>query len=537
MIKIVEVDVLINQAGADGVGVPTGGTTGQVLKKNSNTNHDTVWQDETGGGGGSDENYTTAEKNKLASITAIFTTALETAYNSAVTWISTNGTNLLNHLGLTNNPHSVTKTQVGLGNVDNTSDVNKPVSTAQQTALDLKMSKSVYDPDNRATSYYLKYSEVLNNGSNITLNSTHSDNTVLITQGGSATNINVQIWTSTTKTTVKIYNATIYNLTIKDMLSNDIVTLIYGESLIVYWQNSIYNYIHEDYNSQKQSTLISGSNIKTINSTSILGPGNLLIDKNSIGLGNVPNLDTSTTANITDSANKRYVTDANLTLIANTSGANTGDNATNSQYSGLASSKQDTLVSATNIKTINTASLLGSGNINLGEIPRKSGLYYYPTGSTGVSFGTITLNRLFAQRFDVGTVGQTFDRIGIGCLASAGSFLRLGVYSDTNGFPDALITDFGQLNTAVAGANLLTISQSLSGVVWIVGVGQSVAPSVSRRNLFEDSSIAGGDPYSQGASIGYYIDSITGGLPSSWGSNVNYIYQAYVAPKIILRKA
>jgi hypothetical protein len=32
----------------------------------------------------------------------------------------------------------ITKTMVGLGNVDNTSDANKPVSTAQQTALDLK---------------------------------------------------------------------------------------------------------------------------------------------------------------------------------------------------------------------------------------------------------------------------------------------------------------------------------------------------------------------------------------------------------------
>lgn len=31
-----------------------------------------------------------------------------------------------------------TKTQIGLGNVNNTSDANKPVSTAQQTALDLK---------------------------------------------------------------------------------------------------------------------------------------------------------------------------------------------------------------------------------------------------------------------------------------------------------------------------------------------------------------------------------------------------------------
>lgn len=33
------------------------------------------------------------------------------------------------------NPHGVTKAQVGLGNVDNTSDINKPVSTAQQAAI------------------------------------------------------------------------------------------------------------------------------------------------------------------------------------------------------------------------------------------------------------------------------------------------------------------------------------------------------------------------------------------------------------------
>ena len=36
------------------------------------------------------------------------------------------------------NPHGVTKAQVGLGNVDNTADSAKPVSTAQQTALDAK---------------------------------------------------------------------------------------------------------------------------------------------------------------------------------------------------------------------------------------------------------------------------------------------------------------------------------------------------------------------------------------------------------------
>ena len=42
------------------------------------------------------------------------------------------------HIARVDNPHNVTKTQVGLGNVDNTSDANKPISTATQNALNLK---------------------------------------------------------------------------------------------------------------------------------------------------------------------------------------------------------------------------------------------------------------------------------------------------------------------------------------------------------------------------------------------------------------
>jgi hypothetical protein len=152
----------------------------------------------------------------------------------------------------------------------------------------------------------------------------------------------------------------------------------------------------------KQATLVSGTNIKTINSTSILGSGNIAISSAVAWggvtgtLSNQTDLQTAldlkvtgnsaitgatktkitydakglvtagadaTTADIADSTNKRYVTDAQSTVIGNTSGTNTGDNATNSQYSGLAASKQDTLVSATNIKTINSTTVLGSGNI------------------------------------------------------------------------------------------------------------------------------------------------------------------------------
>ena len=40
------------------------------------------------------------------------------------------------------NPHNVTKAQIGLGDVDNTSDADKPISTLTQAALDSKLAKS-----------------------------------------------------------------------------------------------------------------------------------------------------------------------------------------------------------------------------------------------------------------------------------------------------------------------------------------------------------------------------------------------------------
>jgi hypothetical protein len=152
----------------------------------------------------------------------------------------------------------------------------------------------------------------------------------------------------------------------------------------------------------KQATLVSGTNIKTVNNTSLLGSGNISIssavawggvtgtlsnqtdlqtaldgkvDENSAITGATKTKVTydqkglvtagadATTADIASSTDKRYVTDAQLVVVGNTSGTNTGDNATNSQYSGLAASKQDTLVSGTNIKTINSTTLLGSGNV------------------------------------------------------------------------------------------------------------------------------------------------------------------------------
>lgn len=56
---------------------------------------------------------------------------LKNALNSKVS-----SSQLTAHTGDKNNPHEVTKEQVGLSDVDNTSDANKPISTAQQEKFD-----------------------------------------------------------------------------------------------------------------------------------------------------------------------------------------------------------------------------------------------------------------------------------------------------------------------------------------------------------------------------------------------------------------
>ena len=69
--------------------------------------------------------------------------AIESAATTLAGRVTTAESSLSGHIAATNNPHSVTAAQVGLGNVDNTSDANKPVSSATQSALDAKQIKNV----------------------------------------------------------------------------------------------------------------------------------------------------------------------------------------------------------------------------------------------------------------------------------------------------------------------------------------------------------------------------------------------------------
>ncbi len=102
--------------------------------------------DAAGGGGGSEATTVADTATVDLVLTGTQITANVIPGGIAHSGLSGVGTNthatIDTHLASTANPHTVTKAQVGLGSVDDTSDANKPVSTAQQTALNLKRDNS-----------------------------------------------------------------------------------------------------------------------------------------------------------------------------------------------------------------------------------------------------------------------------------------------------------------------------------------------------------------------------------------------------------
>lgn len=76
---------------------------------------------------------------------------METMRDELTEVIDAGGKTVNEHKADLNNPHKVTKAQVGLGDCDNTSDLDKPVSTAVQAALDLKAAIAYVDAQDAAS--------------------------------------------------------------------------------------------------------------------------------------------------------------------------------------------------------------------------------------------------------------------------------------------------------------------------------------------------------------------------------------------------
>ena len=368
----------------------------------------------------------------LATVRATVLTGLITANSTVVSATNTvleaigflqkqsiDTTTLLSaHTGNTANPHSVSKTQVGLSEVDNTSDLNKPVSTAQATA------------DSAVQAASTPIAHVGSNGT------AHAVATTTVNGFLSSTD-KTKLDSVATGATNYVHPAN----HLPSVITQDVNNRFVADTQIAIWNS-------------KQDALVSGTNIKTIGGVALLGVGNitLVTTKADIGLGNVDNTsdvnkpvstaqaaadaavqasaatDATAKANaaqaastpvahvgsggtthanasitvagflsatdktkldgvatgatnyvhpanhppsvITQDASNRFVTDAEktswdakqpagsyVTGTGTVSGTNTGDQ----DLSG----KQNVLVSGTNIKTVNGISILGTGNLAL----------------------------------------------------------------------------------------------------------------------------------------------------------------------------
>ena len=162
------------------------------------------------------------------------------------------------------------------------------------------------------------------------------------------------------------------------------------------------NYATTEQLNGKQDVLVSGTNIKTVNGNSILGEGNIQIETTGGGITDAPSDDKTygrkngawseiTEPDLSNYALKsevprQYVQeigfvapssinifdqDGNLKMINFQNEITLGEAGTNvnvklsDDFVNKVNSKQDTLVSGTNIKTINGESILGSGDITI----------------------------------------------------------------------------------------------------------------------------------------------------------------------------
>lgn len=176
----------------------------------------------------------------------------------------------------------------------------------------------------------------------------------------------------------------------------------------------------------KQPTLVSGTNIKTINNESLLGEGNIEVAKKT----DIPSID-------------NLATKDELTAVETSLG-----------------NKQDILVSGTNIKTINSQSILGEGNIEItgGDVDLTN---YYTKTETDTKLDT--KQNTLVSGTNIKTInGESV--LGEGNIVIEGSGITEEQAQEIAKIPTLETTLNNKQDTLVSGTNIKTVnSQSILG--------------------------------------------------------------------------
>lgn len=210
----------------------------------------------------------------------------------------------------------------------------------------------------------------------------------------------------------------------------------------------------------KQDQLVSGTNIKTINSQSILGEGNIEITSATA-------TEYSAGTNIDIVNHVISVTGITIPDVSNfvTSGE------VQTQIINSISGKQDTLISGTNIKTINNQDILGEGNITI------------EGGGTGVTYSAGT---------NIDITDNVISVTGISVPTSNTAFTNDAGYITSQDIPTsntAFTNDAGY----ITGVSIPTSNTAFTNDANYVNSGQ-VQTQIN-------NSISGLSPYTAGTNI------------------------------------